>query len=750
MSQVSPQLPLDSDGVCMLCKATPPPETTLTCVLCATPWHVDCLSVLPESMASALQFECPDCSGGGLNGAPAPLDLEKKDLFTKIREIEEDATLSEKDKARRRQELMGGKIEVDEDGEIDEENEEKELDVLGVLRESFKCSYCLELPDRPVTTPCGHNFCLICFEKWIKQGNRSCVTCRSDISDKNFKPRINSALVNSIRTAKLLKSNSSGAPQTAYRFVHNQDRPDRAFTTERAKKAGMANAASGRIFVTVPKDHFGPISAESDPVRNLGVLVGEFWALRMDVRQWGVHYPPVAGIAGQAQYGAQSVVISGGYEDDEDSGEWFIYTGSGGRNLSGNKRTNKLQSFDQEFVLQNQALRVSCEKGYPVRVVRSEKDKRSTYAPEKGYRYDGVYRIERCWRKAGMQGFKVCRYLFVRCDNEPAPWTSDEHGDQPRELPVIPELEHANDVTERMESPSWDYDEASCCWKWIRPAPPSEEKVVNINPEDRENSRKLIRKAQTISLRERLLKGFSCLICDKVMNLPLTTPCAHNFCKPCLESKFVGQAFSKERVCHNGRKLRSQKNVLKCPVCSFDISDFLQNPRVNREIMGVIEKLQSDIEKEKKANATEEINSDEANNPDSLPGGDVDNSSKEEIKGQDDENTKNSSPSLTSEETNSDKEINQDSLPVFDAVDNDEIVGQHDENTLKRKSISPIPSDKAENEDGQISKKQKVDAGDESGLSSEEKPDDSNDKIIIQSPVVKRGRGRPRKGEPKC
>lgn len=21
------------------------------------------------------------------------------------------------------------------------------------------------------------------------------------------------------------------------------------------------------------------------------------------------------------------------------------------------------------------------------------------------------------------QGFKVCRYLFVRCDNEPAPWT---------------------------------------------------------------------------------------------------------------------------------------------------------------------------------------------------------------------------------------------------------------------------------------------------------------------------------------
>lgn len=44
---------------------------------------------------------------------------------------------------------------------------------------------------------------------------------------------------------------------------------------------------------------------------------------------------------------------------------------SGGRDLSGNKRTNKLQSFDQKFDKLNEALRVSCLKGYPVRVVRS-------------------------------------------------------------------------------------------------------------------------------------------------------------------------------------------------------------------------------------------------------------------------------------------------------------------------------------------------------------------------------------------
>ncbi|PIN15659.1 Histone-lysine N-methyltransferase [Handroanthus impetiginosus] len=376
MAKGSPQLPLDADGVCMLCKEKPAEETTLACMTCATPWHVSCLSVLPETMASALKFECPDCSGDGLDGAQAPADTKQKDLLARIREIEADDSLSEKEKAKRRQQLMSGRVEGDEEsrgnGEIDEEKEEKVSDILGVLGASFKCSYCMELPERPVTTPCGHNFCLKCFEKWIKQGNYTCVKCRGSIPRKMaMQPRINPTLVAAIRMAKLSRSIASGGPpKIVYQFLHNQDRPDRAFTTERAQKPGMANAASGRIFVTVPKDHFGPIPAENDPVRNQGVLVGETWDMRMDCRQWGVHYPPVAGICGRAHYGAQSVVISGGYEDDEDHGEWFIYTGSGGRDLSGNKRTNKEQSFDQEFKEQNQAIRVSCNKGYPVRVVR--------------------------------------------------------------------------------------------------------------------------------------------------------------------------------------------------------------------------------------------------------------------------------------------------------------------------------------------------------------------------------------------
>lgn len=140
-------------------------------------------------------------------------------------------------------------------------------------------------------------------------------------------PRINSALVVAIRMAKMSKSSTAGGTPKVYHFVHNQNRPDKAFTTERAKKAGKANACSGKIFVTVPPDHFGPILAENDPVRNQGVLIGELWEDRLECRQWGAHLPHVAGIAGQSTHGAQSVALSGGYIDDEDHGDWFLYTG---------------------------------------------------------------------------------------------------------------------------------------------------------------------------------------------------------------------------------------------------------------------------------------------------------------------------------------------------------------------------------------------------------------------------------------
>ncbi|CAJ1934050.1 unnamed protein product [Sphenostylis stenocarpa] len=296
---------------------------------------------------------------------------------------------------------------------------------------------------------------------------------------------------------------------------------------------------------------------------------------------------PVGGIAGQSDRGAQSVVLSGGYVDDEDHGEWFLYTGSGDKDLSGNKRTNKSHSFDQKFEKYNRALHVSCLQGYPVRVVRSQKEKRSSYAPEIGVRYDGIYRIEKCWQIAGLQGFKVCRYLFV----------SDDVGDRPRALPVIRELKKATVIYERTESASWDYDAKDCRWKWMKPPPPSSKKVQIEEPVEvtRAKTDSDIRKFQLNSIKEQLHKGFSCMICKEVMVSPVTTPYAHNFCKSCLEGEFAGQAFVKERS-RGGRTLRSQKNVMKCPSCPIDISDYLQNIQVDIDLKSAIESLKAKVE----------------------------------------------------------------------------------------------------------------------------------------------------------
>ncbi|KAM0936010.1 putative [histone H3]-lysine(4) N-trimethyltransferase chromatin regulator PHD family [Dioscorea sansibarensis] len=709
-------LPCDGDGVCMRCRTKPPEAEVVHCQTCTTPWHVQCLSTPPETMAAVVDWLCPDCvpsvdvpGAGGAGSVSAP-SAASSELVAAIRAIEGDASLTEAEKAKRRQKLLSGAVEMDEDDEEEAEEAEEgrkrrtrgkeKEDALELFDGKFKCSFCMQLPERPVTTPCGHNFCLKCFQKWVGQGKHTCAKCRTQIPSKMAsQPRINLSLVAAIRMAKTAKSVVNGVSSQVYHFLRNDQRPDKAFTTERAKRAGKANACSGQIFVTVPPDHFGPILAENDPKRNRGLLVGDLWEDRMECRQWGAHFPHVAGIAGQSEYGAQSVALSGGYADDEDHGEWFLYTGSGGRDLSGNKRTNKEQSFDQKFEKLNEALRVSCKKGYPVRVVRSHKEKRSSYAPELGVRYDGIYRIEKCWRKVGIQGFKVCRYLFVRCENEPAPWTSDEHGDRPRPLPTIKELKNATDITERKESPAWDFDEEHG-WKWMKPPPVSRRPVVTGNPEDRKRAKKAIRLAQNNTFRERLFKEFGCFICRKVMNSPITTPCGHNFCKTCLLDAFSDKSYMRERTRADGRTLRAQKIVKKCPSCSVDISDFLQNPQVNRELMDLIESLKKQAEEEESAGVDDagDDSDEECDIAEDRKSGKEgsDNVSNASEGGPDDEqgkkfNVENSDEKVSGKPDRTDKDSQVDSITTeMDGTEAEEKNGRY-KATYKRKNDKAIP-----------------------------------------------------------
>ncbi|KAG7444246.1 uncharacterized protein BT62DRAFT_1008449 [Guyanagaster necrorhizus] len=161
-----------------------------------------------------------------------------------------------------------------------------------------------------------------------------------------------------------------------------------------------------------------------------GVPIGSIFPGRLQVRAAGLHNPPRSGIFGTSKEGgAYSIVVSGGYEDDEDHGTYFTYTGSGGRTQG----YNTVQVADQEWNLGNKTLKASLTTGNPVRVIRGQNNSR--YAPSEGYhlrsdptfrvlllyryRYDGLYKVIKAWRQRGRTGFKTCRFLFVLLEENP-------------------------------------------------------------------------------------------------------------------------------------------------------------------------------------------------------------------------------------------------------------------------------------------------------------------------------------------
>jgi putative restriction endonuclease len=139
-----------------------------------------------------------------------------------------------------------------------------------------------------------------------------------------------------------------------------------------------------------------------------GVDVGTVFATRQEAMSARVHRVLQAGIVGSRDNGAESIVVSGGYEDDEDYGDVIIYTGHGGNDRSTGRQI-KDQSFD---TYGNAALVTSVLTGAPVRVVRG-RSRHSPTAPTAGYRYDGLYRAEHWWSETGKSGFKVCRFRLV-------------------------------------------------------------------------------------------------------------------------------------------------------------------------------------------------------------------------------------------------------------------------------------------------------------------------------------------------
>ena len=181
----------------------------------------------------------------------------------------------------------------------------------------------------------------------------------------------------------------------------------------RSPKPGFRAGENTNCFKMIRDNGLNIEKSETSDNRLIAPSIGSIFKDRRELKSSGLHRHLVNGISGKASEGAHAIVLSDGYEDDDDQGEIIIYTGQGG-NKDGK------QIADQQWTSGNQALRVSQDKGLPIDVIRGSK-LRSIYAPASGYRYDGQYYVTRSWMETGKSGFKICRFELVQGTNFETP-----------------------------------------------------------------------------------------------------------------------------------------------------------------------------------------------------------------------------------------------------------------------------------------------------------------------------------------
>ncbi|KAH0625848.1 hypothetical protein JD844_034179 [Phrynosoma platyrhinos] len=408
-----------------------------------------------------------------------------------------------------------------------------------------------------------------------------CPECRNDTSEVVL---AGEKLKESKKKAKMASANSS---------------------SQRDWGKGMACVGRTRECTIVPSNHYGPIP---------GVPVGTMWKFRVQVSESGVHRPHVAGIHGRSTDGAYSLVLAGGYEDDIDHGNSFTYTGSGGRDLSGNKRTAE-QSCDQKLTNMNRALALNCSApindkdgaeakdwraGKPVRVVRNAKGGRhSKYAPKEGNRYDGIYKVVKYWPETGKSGFLVWRYMLRRDDEEPAPWTKEgkermkklgltmQYPEGYLEAVANKDKEDSKNI-EEVETPGKGKRKRKSGNEMDHPVTPSgtpkktKGEVYKLTPQqkalikDDEANTKLWNEALEAlkdgpKFLNKVEETFLCVCCQEVVFQPVTTVCQHNVCKDCLDRSFRAEVYS-------------------CPACRYDLGKNYPM-QVNKPLQNLLNQL---------------------------------------------------------------------------------------------------------------------------------------------------------------
>merc|ERR1719319_1512520 len=218
--------------------------------------------------------------------------------------------------------------------------------------------------------------------------------------------------------------------------------------------------------------------------------------------------------------------------------------------------------------------------GKPVRVVRAHKlKKHSSYAPEEGFRYDGIYKVKRYWQDKGESGFKVWRYEFIRDDSSPAPWTEEGKAIIEREgyVCIMRNPEESSSNTPGSSTPGSKKRKSS--------------DNVGEEEEPAKKSRKLYKMADEWSalitadtrnkclwdqvlekqiysrtdLLDQVRTVLTCQICFDLPNQQVTTDCGHNICGDCLNMSFKNEVYS-------------------CPSCRADLGKDLDTNNINKDL----------------------------------------------------------------------------------------------------------------------------------------------------------------------
>ncbi|XP_034628998.1 E3 ubiquitin-protein ligase UHRF2 isoform X2 [Trachemys scripta elegans] len=421
-----------------------------------------------------------------------------------------------------------------------------------------ECKHCRADPD----TECRFCSCYLCGGKQDAHMQLLCDECNMAYHIYCLNPPLSKIPEDEDWYCPSCKNDSNEVVKAGEKLKQSKKKakmPSASTESQRDWGKGMACVGRTKECTIVPSNHYGPIP---------GIPVGTTWKFRV-----------------------------------QDRGDEFTYTGSGGRDLSGNKRIGE-HSFDQTLTHMNRALALNCDAplddkngaesknwraGKPVRVVRSSKGRRiSKYAPEEGNRYDGIYKVVKYWPEIGKCGFLVWRYLLRRDDVEPAPWTS-EGIERSKKLGL--NVQYPEGYLEAMASKEKKYKVKKQTVKQepTRQSNGNQKRSIdNVGIEEPKNTSKTMRMGDggkgeafqltqqqqwliredclnqklwdevLASLKEgpnflkKLEQSFMCVCCQELVYQPVTTECLHNVCKSCLQRSFRAEVFT-------------------CPACRYDL-----------------------------------------------------------------------------------------------------------------------------------------------------------------------------------